>query len=77
MQVVQVTKGGDANLLQKLHYVNVLLCLWCIACGKMWLSMFATNEKTVWNRYEKREESPLKANISFSAKLGDEKCVTT
>lgn len=76
MQVVQVRggKGGDANLLQKLHYVSALLCLCHIACGKMGLSSFTTNEKTIWNRYEKRVESPLRANISFSAKLGDEVC---
>lgn len=41
MQVVQVTEGGDADLLQKLHYINACLCH--IAHGKMWLSIFTTS----------------------------------
>lgn len=35
----------------------------------MWLSIFTTDEKTVWNTYQKRVESPLKANTSLSAQL--------
>lgn len=42
MQVLQVSKGGDADFLQKLHYVDALLCWWHIACGEMWLSIFTT-----------------------------------
>lgn len=72
MQVVQVTKGGDADLVQKLYYVNALLCLWHIACEKMWLSIFTTVRKLSGTGM-KRVESPLRASISFSAKLGEEK----
>lgn len=55
-----------------MHYVDALLCLWHIACRKMWLSIFTTMRR-LWNRNKKRVESPLRANISFAAKLGEEK----